>query len=356
MALIVAIAASAFVWTAFRTSATQIDLPPVDDPSHAEEPPPPPVQLEPRITEKIEVGSFPSGVALWNGAVWVTTQGPEGLSQDQWGVVKIDAQTNEVIASIPVADAVDVTAGAGSVWIAAYDGQQGVIRRIDPATNEVVATIRLGGGPSGVDFGLGALWVTTSQTGPPTGAVLRIDPTTDQVVGEISIDEGSPRDIAIGEGSVWVSGPSKVTGDTFLASSLWQIDPQSDRLVRTVVDQTGALSETVYGPDSVSAGEGSVWAADHHRNLVQIDPMTGEATPIPLEGGVSNPFLVYGGNVWFVSDRNGRIGRLDTQTLERGSQDLDTSMVIDAALDPTSGTLWIANYRNTVTRIELASG
>jgi YVTN family beta-propeller protein len=318
--------------------------------------PSPASALEPRIKATIQVGSFPSGVALLDGFVWVAAEGAVGLGKNERGVVKIDPQTNEVIDTVPVRDALDITAGAGALWVTSSEGSNGVIRRIDPATDQVVATILVGDYPSNVEFGLGAVWVTSNYSGdPPAGAVVRVDPMTNEVVANISIDDGWPRDMAIGEGAVWVSGPSKESGDTLLASSLWRIDPESNQLVGTVLDQKGALTESVYLADSVSVGAGAVWAADDRGNAVRIEPTTGVATTFQVRGGFGVPFMVYEGSVWFVARKNSGLGRLDAQTLDVTTFDLNMSSV-DAAIDPLTSTLWIANYQDTVTRIELAAG
>ena len=44
------------------------------------------------------------------------------------------------------------------MWVA--NGAGGTLSRIDPATNEVVATVDVGNRPSGVAVGNGDVWVT----------------------------------------------------------------------------------------------------------------------------------------------------------------------------------------------------
>lgn len=343
-ALLLSAGAFAGLWVAFRGGPAR---------TATSETPSPAVALEPRIKATIRVGAFPSGVAVLDGFVWVAAEGAVGLGEDERGIVKIDARTNEVVDTIPLRDAGDIAAGGGALWVTSYEGREGVIRRIDPATDRLVATIPVGRDPINVDFGLDAVWVTLNYSvDPPAGAVVRVDAMTNEVIAKIPIDHGWPRDMAIGEGAVWVSGPSKESGDTLLASSIWRIDPESNRLVDTVLDETGALTESIYLPDSVSVGDGAVWAADNKGNAAKIDPLSGEATTIPVKGGFGAPFMVYEGSVWFVTERNSGLGRLDARTLEAQSFDLNTSSV-DTAIDSATGTLWIANYQETVTRIEL---
>jgi YVTN family beta-propeller protein len=47
--------------------------------------------------------------------------------------------------------------GEGAVWVTNTDA--GTVSRIDPATNEVVKTIEVGGAPSGIVVAGGVVWV-----------------------------------------------------------------------------------------------------------------------------------------------------------------------------------------------------
>jgi TolB protein len=325
----------------------------VETPGPTETPTPsetPVQELNPRVSATIRVGSFPTGIALGEGFVWVATQDPIGL-ESVWGVVKIDPETNEVVDAITVQDAGDVAVGAGAVWVTSGEGNEGVIRRIDPVSDEVVATIPVGLSPSNVEFGEDAVWVTLNlPSKEPTGEVVRIDPATNEVVARIRVDGGWPQDIAIGEGAVWVYGHSKHSGDVWEASSLWQIDPASNRLISTVVEQRGALGDGSFLPDNMAIGQGRVWVADDSGDAVLIDPTTGAATTFHVKGGFWWPFLIYDGKVLFGIDPM-RI--LDTETLEvEGSLELQ-SQIADAALDPATGVLWVANYEDAITRVAL---
>jgi YVTN family beta-propeller protein len=50
-----------------------------------------------------------------------------------------------------------VATGFGSVWVTNYD--DGTVSRVDPATNEVVATIEVGRHPDHIAAGEGGVWV-----------------------------------------------------------------------------------------------------------------------------------------------------------------------------------------------------
>ena len=52
--------------------------------------------------------------------------------------------------------------GAGAVWVA--NSGDGTVSRIDPSTNSVVATIRVGNSPLGIAVGAGYVWVTVQTS------------------------------------------------------------------------------------------------------------------------------------------------------------------------------------------------
>ena len=90
-----------------------------------------------------------------------------------------------------------VAVEGSSVWVANSGG--GTVSRIDPATNRVIATIKVGGRPTHLTAQSGALWVTTPHS------LQWIDPATNQVVQTLPLPAG-PGDAALAfDGSLWVS-------------------------------------------------------------------------------------------------------------------------------------------------------
>ena len=307
--------------------------------------------FRPEVAATIPVGSGPTGVAVGEGFVWVATYDPAGIDGDGWGVVKIDPETNQVVDAIPVQDATDVAAGAGAVWATSYQGKDGVIKRIDPRSGQVVATIPVGRSPSDVEVGLDAVWVTLNlPSREPAGEVVRIDPTTNAVVARVPVDEGWPRDVVIGEGAVWVYGHSKRSGGAWVASSLWRIDPVLNRLDGAVLDRNGFLGDGGYLPDNLAIGEGVVWAADEHGDAVRIDPSSGAVSTFHVRGGFSWPFAVFDERIFFGLHP---VRILDSRTLELEGSLTFGSQVADAFLDSATSTLWVASYEDNVTRVDL---
>jgi Protein kinase domain len=131
-------------------------------------------------------------VAVGEGGVW--------LARDVGPIIKrIDPETRQVVATIELPFTVkSLAAGAGGLWLTAI--LDDVVALIDPVTNELVLTVPVGPGADGVAVGEGSVWVVSSIA----GTVTRIDPVTGEI--EATIDVGPrPEDVVVGAGGVWVT-------------------------------------------------------------------------------------------------------------------------------------------------------
>jgi len=116
-------------------------------------------------------------------------------------VTRVDQRTGTAV-DVPSGGAPGgLAAGAGSFWLG--DVSAGEVWRIQPETLEVEAKIAVGGRVRGAAFGGGFLWVATES------GVVAIDPATNRVtrsirLGDFESDTG-PIGIGYLAGSVWVS-------------------------------------------------------------------------------------------------------------------------------------------------------
>jgi hypothetical protein len=111
------------------------------------------------------------------GALWAIDAGSGEL-------LRIDPDSDRVLARLPVGDQAFPAAGAGAVWTAA-DGR---LLRIDPATNRVTARIPLGLGARTfvtVYARPGVVWVPTPLV------LLRIDPRREAIDRRIPLEHAS---------------------------------------------------------------------------------------------------------------------------------------------------------------------
>lgn len=161
-----------------------------------------------RIVARIAIGMTASGIAVGEGAVWITN-GAE--------VLRIDPLTNSIAARIELGvRAKEITTGGGSVWLTA--GDDATLTRIDPATDRVVRTVELGVRPFGLAFGGGYVWVKLDQE----AALAQVDGATMTIRGRVPLWGLAHQVVATGR-SLWVasawagvewpgsSGPGMVT-------------------------------------------------------------------------------------------------------------------------------------------------
>jgi YVTN family beta-propeller protein len=143
-----------------------------------------------RVAQRLDPSASPSGIAIGEGAVWVT----DNLADNVTRVDPTGALTPIAVGNGPSGIAV----GEGGVWVA--DSLDNALVRIDPNTRAEVHKIPVGQSPAGVAVGGGSVWVANSGD----GTVSRIDPVTDTVVAKIPVG-GSPQALTVADGRVWVT-------------------------------------------------------------------------------------------------------------------------------------------------------
>src|SRR5579859_4177240 len=104
-----------------------------------------------RTVVHIPLGFATGEVAYGKPYVWVA----EPIANRVWA---IDPRTGTVGGSVTVGAQPDgIAVGDGAVWVSSADG---TVSRIDPVHLRVVEQIQVGGTPAGIAVGDGALWVT----------------------------------------------------------------------------------------------------------------------------------------------------------------------------------------------------
>jgi len=167
-----------------------------------------------QVIAAIQVDLALQQIAVTEDAVWVTslklTRTDDGAfvsNPSAPSLVKIDPNTNEVSASIPLdCGARNIVVDDLAVWVPCAVAP--VVYRIDPLTNQVLARIAIPGRPRHIASSSNAVWVTTGNT------LTRIDPATNQVTAIYSFGEGLV-DVIAAQGELFVT-----TG-----SAIWRIRP-----------------------------------------------------------------------------------------------------------------------------------
>jgi DNA-binding SARP family transcriptional activator len=150
------------------------------------------LRIDPATNEPlaiIDVGRAPVGVALGDEAIWVVTTAERAL--------RIEPHTNTATTEAPIGYPVALTAGKQAVWVSDSRGQ---VWRINPDTGTVTQTTPVGRALVGLCATDGAVFAADNAD----GTVVQIEPQDGRVVGLVRVGH-APTDVAIWDGTVWVS-------------------------------------------------------------------------------------------------------------------------------------------------------
>ena len=225
----------------------------------------------PIVKKTIRTDAKPCGVVEGFGAMWVTNYGSATLQ-------RIDPQTNRVTGSVKVGEnPCGLAVGAGAVWVNGYGTNS--VERVDPTTLTLVKHITVGNAPYDVLFAEGSVWTTNQGD----GNVMRIDPATDTVVATIPVGEAAAG-LGFAAGSIWVGTNS--------SDAVYRIDPESAH-VTTI--HTGKQ-----WPAWLSTRDDQVWVGSVNEHVaLRIDPETNRVADVvnvgtsPVDGVVDERGLVW---------------------------------------------------------------
>jgi YVTN family beta-propeller protein len=231
------------------------------------------------VGKAIPVDAQAWAIALGEGALWVTTVGwgDLGVPNDTDAVSRIDPESGEVVARIKVSRGpLSLAVTPGTIWVVNFGAAGHAVTRIDAKTNQIVGEpIMTGDAPISLAVGDGSVWVANHDS----GSVTRIDITTHKVVATIPVPD-APHRIAYGAGAVWVAN--------WHVNSVSRIDPKANQVV-------GEPIPTGFRAGNMAVGQGSVWVTSDYRGpldarpedvvVVRIDVQTNQAIEtIPVGG------------------------------------------------------------------------
>ena len=225
------------------------------------------------------------------------------------------------------AGAVLATAAVVAVAVLAWPGAETVRDAPRPAAEvdlpQGAISIPVGDGPSEVAVGDGVLWVSSSSE----ETVSRIDPVTNQVSFTIPVS-GGPGDLAVGDGGeVWAA--------TVGAGSVQRIDP--------VTNTTTPDRRIDVAPAEVSldlAIDEFLWVSVVERELVQVDPATGD---VVRRIDWVRPVNVAARDGWVLAlDASGIVRAVDAETGEPAGFELAFDVHGRGDVHFDDGRVWVA--------------
>lgn len=265
-----------------------------------------------RVT-RIPVGIVPQQITGGFGSVWVS------YGNDQGMVARIDPAQNRVIATMQVGHhPVGIVADDHAIWV--VNSGDGTVSRIDSATNRVAATLPVGGHPQQIATGAGSLWMAKNDT----GSVVRLNPGTG-ALAEIPGIGAEPAGIAASNGSVFVTNYS--------GSAIAKIDAE-----------TNAISGRIEGGNHsnfIFADAQNIWVNDQIIPAVLRIPTTGGGvTRFQHVGDRPTGISLWSGRLWVANWGGASLSVLDPNRPESAGDLLPTGK---APIDilATDGALWV---------------
>jgi streptogramin lyase len=197
-------------------------------------------------TDVAELSGNPAALAIFGDSVWVAQQ--RGGS-----VTRLEDPSGQLVAEVPVSDAgfvKGIAADAQGVW--AGISARGLVVRVDPSTNEVVAAIETTTSPcGGIALQPDAVWVSSCFD---DHYAIHIDPRTNEVVAEIDI-RGHNGGAVLVDGDPWFP----------VGNRLVRIDPATDRIDQIVMFSPGEF--TSFG---ATLGFDAIWVGSSDGRIARI--------------------------------------------------------------------------------------
>jgi branched-chain amino acid transport system substrate-binding protein len=260
------------------------------------------VRIDPasnRVADVVSIGNEPSAVAVAESGVWVADResGRVARIDPATGRVELDASAH----GKPVELA--VTSGRAVVSNGPQDANVAVID-VPTGTDENVITLAKGGffaGSARIAAGTSGIWVAGADR-----RVGRLDLNAggldDPVFLAPPADERSDAyfsGIAVADDAIWVVGDP-------LDRRLWRIDPETGDVAATI--------SLPFAPKDVAVGEGGVWVTSQlDDTLSRVDPRTNDVTATVAVGRGASGVAVGAGSVWVANAIDETVSRIDPQ-------------------------------------------
>jgi streptogramin lyase len=236
----------------------------------AEPPAPRPCAVRTALAGRTHVTTGVVALAAGFGSLWVSGFG---------FVSRLDLASGRAVARIRTpgtGEHSQLALGAGSLWVTATG--PGVVYRIDPRSDRITATVRLGEPVLGIAYGAGHVWVSEPRQGP--GRLIAIDPRTVRTAGPPILVGSGPGRLLYALQAVWVQNTSP--------PSVMRVDPRTRR-VMTVIG-TAPIGPGAPLPGAIAVSHGSLWSAANG-SLARIDPASGRTrSTVPIPRGVAVAF------------------------------------------------------------------
>jgi virginiamycin B lyase len=283
-------------------------------------------ELKPTAT--LRVGKTADWVVITFDAVWVGSTGP-------FAVHKIDPNTNQLVATVvlPGEPCAGLATGSGSLWVPLC-GKSPMLARIDLESNELITVLDIG--PAAAEGGVAAspdsVWLVVDKN----GSLARIDPANGKVRQTIRLPAGSYNPF-YSEGRIWVTRAD--------GSELTSVDAATGSVL--------AMTRTGPGPRFLTASAGAVWTLNQGDGTVtRIDTHSKQATTtVALKTPGHGGDIGFGGGMIWTTMPKVPLSVIDAATATLLCQWVGPG---GDSLGIGHGAVWLTDYHaGTISRLEL---
>jgi virginiamycin B lyase len=221
------------------------------------------------------VGKTADWVAITADAVWVGSTGPDAVH-------RIDPKTNQRVASVmlPGEPCAGLATGFGSLWIPLCTAPAS-LAKVDLKTNRLTAVFAVGpaAAEGGITTGAGKVWLIVDKSGTLAG----LDPATGTILHTVKLAAGSYNP-HFSHGRIWVTRAE--------GAELTRVDAA-----------TGAVLTVQTGPNPrfLTAAAGAIWTLNQgDGTLTRVDAKNAQNTTNIALGtpGSGGDISFGGGMVW----------------------------------------------------------
>ena len=258
--------------------------------------------LDPASGRVIDEVAFPdlpriNGTLLTGDSLWL-------LDHDHGKVVRVDRESGEVEAEVEIGGrAVSLLATPDGIWAGSAHILPESVSLIDTDTNEIVRRLELGAFPVYDD---GYLWFGRNETGWAS-TVRKVDPDTGEIVASIDLD---------GAEGCYLGGrfPDVVWSWCF------EPPPNDTDVTRLDVDAlaVAAIQPLGAGGGLLGVYEDTSWLgaepADGSRRLLKVDNATNAVEAVYSSDHVM-PITIHDGALWMIDTDAGALRRIDLADL-----------------------------------------
>jgi virginiamycin B lyase len=283
-------------------------------------------ELKPLAT--IHVGKTADWVAITPDAVWVGSTGP-------YAVHRIDPTTNQRVATVRLGGepCAGLATGFDSLWIPLC-GKTPTLAKVDVKSNKLTRVFKIGpaAAEGGVTTSPDSVWLVIDKD----GSLARIDPDTGAIRQTVRVPEGSYNPY-YGNGQIWVTRAD--------GAELTSVDAATGVILATA--RTGP------GPRFLTVGAGAVWTLNQgDGSLTRVDADSKRATrTIALSTPGHGGDISFGdGMVWTT------VPKVPLSVIDAASAALLCQWIGPGgdSLGIGHGAIWLTDYHaGTISRIDL---